>query len=226
MPRVLLSQLLHPQEEEPDAAAGGAHAPPTAAVEAAPIEVARDETAANHVEGVARRVQVLQRHPFTRALEMRQDESEQERDAPERIGVVGGPRVVLPILLAECLHLGDGLTRGTISEAGNPEHERVLGGLVVLELPLLEVAELAVGVLVLRRVLLQRVARLDLPGDGASIADVAGVLAPLGDDLFDTLLALVFLALDEQADHLLIRESDDVDVGHVVGEDLARELLE
>ncbi len=224
VPRVLLSQFSHPQEEDPDIDVRVLV--PVVAVEAVLKEEARDEPVAIHVESVARRVQVLEWHPLTRALEVREDEGEQERDAPERRAVVSRPRVVLPILLAELFHLGDGLAQRTIGKTGNPEHKRVLGGLVVLELPTLEVAELAVGVLVSRRVLLQCVARLDLPGDGAGVADVARVLTPQSNDLPDTLLALVLLALDEQLDRIVIGEGHHVGVCHVVGEELARELLE
>lgn len=180
VPRVLLSQLLHPQEEEPDAVA---RIPvPVDAVEAILVEVARDETVAIHAEGVARRVQVLERHPLTRALEVRHDEGEQERDAPERGAVVSGQLVLLRHILAELLHLGDGLARRVLHQTRNPEHERVLGGLVVGEVPVLQVLQLVVARPRERSMRLEREARLDLPGDRAGVADVAGVLAPLGDE--------------------------------------------
>lgn len=79
-PRGLGSEDLHPQEEEPHAAV--AELDPVAAAEPVPVEATGDQAKATHVEGVAGRVEGLERDSLARALEVRQDEGEEERDAP------------------------------------------------------------------------------------------------------------------------------------------------
>jgi len=75
------------------------------------------------VEGVARRVEHLERHPLTLELEVSEDEREQEGDRTEVRDVVLRQLVALLELGTERLHLRDTLPETTLDEAGHPKDE-------------------------------------------------------------------------------------------------------
>lgn len=154
---------------------------PVEAVEPVLEEVARDQADAILAEGVRSRVQELERYALARALEVREDEREEQGDGAEPIAVLYRQFVPTPELHPQRLHLRGRLDRGTFGQPRHPEHDRVRDGLIVTDLPALQVAEVVVAGAGLGRMRFEREARARKPDDRTLVADRRGVDAPGGD---------------------------------------------
>jgi len=175
VPRVLLSGGLHPQEEEADVD-DAVRVVPVVAVEAARVEVARDEAVAVREEGIGRDV-VLERDGLTYALEVRENECEKQSDGAETLVVLDRHGVLVPQESTVMQHLLCRLVRAVRSQTRHPEHERIRGRLVI-EVPALQVGEILVARSGLRSMQLEREPLPHLPSHGAGVAERDGVIAP------------------------------------------------
>src|SRR3989339_1152543 len=173
MPTDLLSECLHPQEEEPDIGTAMV-APPVVAAEPGLVEATSVEPMAVRAEGVRGYTERLQRHALARALKVREDESEEQGDRAETVAVGYRQVVGLAELGAELFHLRDRFAQRLFGEARNPEHDRLLGRFVVLEIPVLEIIEVLTGRAGLGRMGLQGEALFDLPRHRPSIGHGGG----------------------------------------------------
>ena len=213
-PRVLLAEFLHPQEEEADDDVA-VRAAPVVAVEAVRVEVASGEAEADREQGVRRRVEGVQGHPLARALEMRQNEGEQQRDGAEAFTVVRGHLVAHLQLTAVSLHVRGRLARAVGSQPWHPEDQRVRGG-GILEIPVLQVAQVLVARSSQRGVLLEQEAPLDLPDHGSAIVRHGCQLAPWHQTVRE---------LRELVPHLGVREGHRIGVLDVLGDESTEVIL-
>lgn len=171
------------------------------AVQAVRIEVAEAQAVAIHVQGVGTRPVAVERDALARDPEVRQDEAGEERRRAEAREVGLGQVVARPEFGEERLLLVHGLARRVREETGNPKHDAVSGGLVVPEIPVLEVAPVLVAGTGGGRVLLQGEAPAHLPGHGPGVGEFRGEAPPLGRGLAK-LLGEVLVAHRREEDAL------------------------
>lgn len=225
-PSVLLALRLiefQPQREAAEVAIAAANIVPVAAVQGITDEA--------QVEAIAVLVERLRTHQLTvrrgvpaRALEMRQDQADDQCHRAKARQVMLGEAVMLPRFYHDRLLLISGFGLRVVEDPGDPEHDSRLGRFVILELPVLQVLEVLVHLAGLGRVFLEGETLADAPGNRPGVAVFGGQIAPLADEHFG-LFTRVPLRLDERHDDLGVRQGREVAIIlRFVGE-IGQELL-
>ena len=158
----------HPQSERAEAVAPAPAEDPAVAVEAATVEVAEVETVTTGVAGIRPDPEAVEWHRLAHPLEVREDESGDERHRAEPVQVMLGQLEARAQRREELALLVHVLRRALGHQPRNPEDDAV-GGRLVLELPVLQIREALVAGADERGVLLEREARLHPPGHGAGV---------------------------------------------------------
>lgn len=210
-PSVLLSEGLHPQREDAQAADAIVN-PAVVAVEPVLTEAAQNEPVAIRAEGIGPHPATVGRCALALALEVREYETGDERDRTERRKVILGQSILLA-KLDERLDLLLGVLRRS-HDARDEEDQAVGGRLIVLQFPVLQIRPLFVTRPGFRSVLLQGEAGLDRPDYRTIVAEIRSQLAPLRN------------RVDELGRHILVRKSGKEGAVHNIADEVLGELLE